>query len=134
MADDSELDYIRTFLGKVHTVATVKHVGEIGRLREIADTQRILVNQGELMSIDSFHLISKRYKLEIEETSEANLTIALNNILEGIKKFNYRETITDYTRETSMNNLILWNQSSLISKKLGTQWKINIDLIVQWSN
>ena len=43
MADDSELDYIRTFLGKVHTVSTVKQIAEVGNISLIADTQKMLV-------------------------------------------------------------------------------------------
>lgn len=98
MVDDSKLDYIRTFLGKCHTMATVKHVGEHGpNIDSIVDAsyQRILVHPGELIGYDgSFY--TERYLVKLSESSEANLTNALNNIIDGINNLNRRVPIGHY--------------------------------------
>ncbi len=54
MTDDSELDYIRTFLNKAHSNATTKHFSETRNVSsdKYNDDNRILVYPGELMSVD----------------------------------------------------------------------------------
>ena len=49
MADyTTEMDCIRTFLMKVHTPATTKHIGETSSIARVAATQRMFVMPGEL--------------------------------------------------------------------------------------
>lgn len=100
MADDSELDYVRTFLGKIHTAATVKHISETGNLGNIADTQRMLLYPPEIIAVYATRVV-KRYLVKISETSEANLTTAINNIQIGVEKCNRREAITDFTKPST---------------------------------
>ncbi len=83
MADDSELDYIRTFLAYASFDSTVKHYSEIRKISAIDDTRRILIYPGELLSVDG-KFYKKRYKVQISETSEANLMETFNNIIEAI--------------------------------------------------
>ncbi len=82
MVDDSELDYLRTFLTYVCPDCTVKHYSEIRKISAINDTRRILVFPGELISVDG-KFYTKRYKIKISETSEANLMETFNNLIDG---------------------------------------------------
>jgi len=100
MADDSELDYLRTFLGKIHTSATVKHFSEVRKIASINDTSKMLVYPPEVVGITDFYT-EKTFKVSIVESTEANLMTALNNVILGCWKLNTRQTITDYTRPSS---------------------------------
>ncbi|MFX1371335.1 MAG: hypothetical protein ACFFCE_05700 [Promethearchaeota archaeon] len=135
MADDSELDYIRTFLGKVHTSATVKHISESKSIYSdkygAGKTHRMLVEPGEVLSADNYRYV-KRYKIKLSETNEANLMSAFNNILEGILKFNRRETITDYTRPSVMNYIKLAYSNKAYEQDDG-RWYEDIFLDITWS-
>lgn len=100
MVDDSELDYVRTFLLKVHTVATTEHFPmERGKVEEVPDAtyQKMLVHPPEIVGFNISRTI-KRYKVEISETSEANLTTAIKNIQLGCEKANLWVAITGWTR------------------------------------
>lgn len=122
MADDSDLDYLRTFLGKVHTTATVKHYGEVGNIDDeqgyAAATSRILIFPPETLSC-ILNEFTKIFKVKLAETNEANINTALRNIATGCYKLNRGITITEYTRPAnfmrcriaSTNNLYM-NKSS----------------------
>jgi len=131
LVDDSELDYIRTFLLKVHTAATTKQKEEQPRLSKIADTERMLVNEGEVLKTSDYS-VTKRYKVDIEADSEANLSAAINNIVIGIRKLEAWQTITAYTRPASLYHIIFRNanKAQLFGKR-GT-WTQTIELEVEW--
>jgi len=134
MVDDSELDYLRTFLLKVHTAATTKHKPEeIGRISNVADTQRILVHPPEFMGQDYEDFYWKRYQIEIDETSEANLTTALNNIMIGIRKFNRRIAITGFTRPSTMCHVKLGKSTPTRVLAGRGRWKLKLYIDVEWS-
>ena len=133
MVDDSELDYIRTFLGKVHTAATAKQKEETGKIALIVDTQRIYVLPGELIAPTSSYTYTKRYKVQISETSEANLTTAINNFMIGIFKFNTRQAIAAYTRPSTMLHIELRNGSETKVNKKRARWDCEIILDIEWS-
>lgn len=136
MADDSELDYLRTFLACVHTAATVKHLFETGKSTNTADTQKMLVYPPELIGSDGDDFYWKRYLIKITEISEANLSTALNNIFIGIKKFNKRTAITSFTRPATMCHIRFANANrSHFTKKSAAAgiWSQDIWLDVEWS-
>jgi hypothetical protein len=99
LVDATHLDYIRTFLGKVHTTATVKHYVEQRKIGEgdIIDTSSMLVYPGELVNVHS-NTILLRYKVTLFEQSEALMIAAINDIITGCWKLNTRQAITSYTR------------------------------------
>ena len=138
MADyTTQLDCVRTFLLKIHTVATTKHFpAEAGKISDIVDVtfQRMLVHPPELMSVDG-DFYWKRYKIEIEETSEANLMAAINNIIIGIRKFNKRTTITGFTYASAptMCHMKLANSTLVKAKSKSGNWKCEVWLDVEWS-
>ncbi len=96
MADDSELDYIRTFLKKGNTQSTTKHISQVKKISSILDTKRILIFSGELMGVDG-KFYTKRYKVRISETSEAALMSTLSTIIENVGKLQRGETIGQYS-------------------------------------
>lgn len=96
---DSELDYIRTFIGAVCTGSTVRHIVENGEnIHSIVDAshQKILVKQGELLETSSTRYI-KRFKVLVSQPSENLLITTISNLIKGIQKFQRRVVITDYT-------------------------------------
>ena len=132
MADDSELDYIATFLGKIHTAATVKHIDETGKITNIADTQKMLLYPPEILGAYSTRMM-KQYQITIIETSEANLTTALNNIQAGILKCNRRETITDFTKPSTWCYCELARSNKAFFNKKTSKWSQDVYLNVEWS-
>lgn len=127
MADDSELDYIRTFLGKVHTTATVKHWDEARQLSQINDTSKILVKMGTIMHSTQYVTV-KRFKLLLSETTEAALSTAHNNIAIGCDKLNRRIAITEYTRPTSFLHAEIATSNLARIKGNAKNWILEIDL------
>ena len=138
MADyTTELDCVRTFLMKVHTVATTKHYPvEASKLSGITDAsfQRMLVHPPELMSVD-VDFYWKRYKIEIEEVTEAGLMTAINNIIIGIRKFSRRAAIAGwvYASASTMCHIKYANSDLVKAKSKSGNWKCNIWIDVQWS-
>jgi len=103
MVDDSNLDYIVTFLGKCHTTATVKSFTAVRNVNASAynDTERMLVYPPELISVDNNHYV-ERYMVKLSEVDEAGILGMRNDIIDNIIKLNTRQTIAAYTRETTL--------------------------------
>jgi len=130
MADDSELDYIKTFLGLVHTTMTFAHFSETRDITSIADTERGLIYPPEIMNINNLFTI-KRYSVLLSADTEANLTAAINNIAIGANKLNRRQTITSYTRETSLTHVVLINGNKAFENNK-KRWDQTISLDITW--
>ena len=133
----THLEDIRTFLGKVHTVATVKHVGEHGtNLDSIVDAtfQRILVFPGELIGTNGNFYI-ERYLVQLSETNETTLTTAINNIFDGIEKFNKRAAIAGwvYASYSTMCHIELANGKQSFKNFSTKRWYKDIMLDFTWS-
>ena len=89
MADDSELDYVRTFVGEVMTGYTIKQFSEVKLLSLINDTQRGLVYPGEPILVTDVYY-TKRYKLALSDTTEAALNVGYKLLMVGARKYNSR--------------------------------------------
>jgi len=131
MVDDSRLDYLRTFLGKVHTAATVNHIEEVSSIRKIADAERMLVHTGTVMKEERYE-ITLRYKVDIEADTEINLSTALNNIAIGIRKLNSWTAITAYTRESTLHHIDNVNGGEAKFNGKNKKWTQTIELQVVW--
>ncbi len=94
MADDSELDYLKTFFTHI-TSSTVETFSEVKKISNIASTKRLLIFPPELINIDG-KFYTKRYKISLLETSEANLMSTFNQIVEGIDIITKGLTTLDY--------------------------------------
>ena len=102
MADDSELDYLRTFLAYASQFALVKHFSEVKQMSQIDHTRRILVFPGELLSVDG-KFYKKRYKVKISDTSEAALMELFNNIVDASNDLSRGQEVTAYYTSTSFD-------------------------------
>ena len=131
MADDSELDYIRTFIGAVCTGYTVKSFSENKNIWGINDTQRALVYPGELMTMGDYFSI-KRYQVSFSDASESALTTGLNNLSIGCWKFNTRQTIAGYTKAASMDNIKVASGNKAWEHGRTKRWDQDIYIDVQW--
>ena len=126
-----ELNDLKTFLGKVHTVATVKDITEYRSIWNIPDTQRMLVYSGEFVSQhNTFY--KKRFKVQISETSEANLTTALNNIINGTNDVNKRIPIEGYTKPSTLVYINFAAQGQAQENPIMKIWNIDIFLDATW--
>ncbi len=132
MADDSELDYIVTLLGKIHTTATVVQIETKGNILLAHDLQRMLVFPGELLYSTTF-TYGKRYKVRVSEESEANLMGAISDIILGLWKMNTRQTITDYTRPTTLIHAKLMHSNRAFYHPKSKRWDVDIFLDIDWS-
>ena len=104
MVDATELDYLRTFISKVCTLSTVKHVVENGAdINQIVDAskQRILVKQGEeILSISNRYI--KRFKILISQPTEVLMMDTIRNLIDCIKDHNLRLAFGSYTYEPTL--------------------------------
>lgn len=89
LADDSELDYLRTLLLEIMPGFTVKHYSEVKNLNLINDTKRALVFPGEILTMSDVYY-ETRYKLKISAPNEADLNTVVKKIIDGSKKYNRR--------------------------------------------
>jgi len=131
MPDDSELDYIRTFLGEVMTGYTIKQNSEEKQLSRINDTQRGLIYLGEIIRIDDVYYV-KRYRFEISDTTEIAITTGIKNLIEGIKKYNRR--IAGPTQVASMTHIEMVPRGKA-DEEVGTSKRFKMELSIQitWS-
>jgi hypothetical protein len=130
MADDSELDYIRTFVGEAMTGYTIKHYSEVRNLHFINDTQRGLVYPGELLTVNEVYY-EKRYKLKLEDTTEAALNTGMKNLISGIRKYNRR--IAGVTQVASMSVIHISSGNQAYEVGSNKKWNMDIMLDITWS-
>ena len=95
MADDSELDYLRTFIKSATGLSSVRHFSEIRKIDSIKGSRRILIYPPELMNIDG-KFYNKRYKVQMSDTSEVALNSTFNAIVNSIDFFNRNNTLENY--------------------------------------
>ena len=131
MADDSRLDYLRTFIAAVHTDATVKHCEEVSKIEKINDTERIFINEGVIMQTENYN-VTLRYKIDISADSEINLSTAHNNILIGIRKLKTWTAIGGYTRESTLHHIDFIDAKLAEFNKKTKIWTQTIELQVTW--
>ena len=134
MADDSELDHIRTFLGLAHTTATSKSFSEVKNINLINDTERILTHPGEILSSNE-NFYTKRYLVKLSEISEKELMNMIHDILETITKLNKRQAITGwtYTSHALLCNMHLANSNKVFTNPQTKRADQDIYLDIEWS-
>jgi hypothetical protein len=130
MADDSELDYIRTFVGEVMTGYTIKQYSEVKNISNIGDTQRGLVYPGEILSVNEVYFVS-RYKLKLQDTTEAALTTGIKLLITGTKTYNRRQT--GPTQVASMTHIVVNSGNKAYEVGTTKKWNQDLFLDVVWS-
>lgn len=127
----TELSDIKEFLSKVHTSGTVKTISDLKNINKIDATSRLLVHEGEFIFQDGLKY-EKRFRIEIQDSSESNLISALSNIINGVDQLNRRKTITDYTKPSDLVRMDFVAQGKTIESKKGNFWYTNVFLDVTW--
>ena len=130
MVDDSELDYIRTFIGSVMTGYTIKHYSEERQLSLINDTQRGLVYPGEILTMNDVYFES-RYNLKLSDTSEAALTVGIKLLIAGAKLYNRR--LTGPTQVVGMTYIKVVSGNKAFEDGGTKRWYQDINLDITWS-
>lgn len=131
MVDDSELDYIKTFLGKVHTTMTFKHYSEERDMKRIASATRGQIRLPEIMNANELYTV-KKYLIKLETATEALMSTAINNIMIGCGKINNGTTITAYTKETSLSKVFFVSANKAFEDSTGKKWNQDIYLEFVW--
>lgn len=120
----------------MHTLATVKHFGETSKeIDKIVDAsfQRMLVYAGEPIG-SNYKFYTERHKVRIAETSEANLIVAFNNIIDGIEKLNARQAITGWVYASYPTLCSIEFVNGMEAERARTnRWYRNIFIDVKWS-
>jgi len=128
MVDDSELEYMTTFIDEATTALTVKSFVEIRNVEQVAGAKKCLIYPGETLSIDgSFY--KKRYLVKLSLENENNMTSIVNEIIEGIKTYNKRGA--GYTFPVTMCNLKFAYSGKNFIDGAG-RWNLDIYLDVEW--
>lgn len=130
MADDSELDYVRTFVGEAMTGYTIKQFSEIKKLSLIGDTQRGLVFPGEIISMGESYYVS-RYKLQLSDATEAALTTGIKNLMIGIRKYNRR--LAGVTQVATMTHIRAIGSIKAFEQGQTKRWYNDIILEITWA-
>ena len=131
MVDDSELDYIKDFLVRVHTAHTIATIETTLNIHTINDTQAILLYGGESIS-SSGNILKRQYKLQYKDASEGALNASIYALIEGIRKLNAREAITSYTRDTSLVGMQFVSTGLDYHQMNSGNWYSNVKIIVKW--
>jgi len=130
MADDSELDYVRTFVGSVMTGYTIKQFSEVKKLSLIADTQRGLVYPGEIITIHDVYFLT-RYLLKLSDASESALTTGIKNLISGAQTYNARQT--GPTQVADMTHIRIIPGSKSFEQGQTKRWYIDLNIDITWS-
>ena len=95
MADDSELDYLKTLFENLCPDTTIKTISEIRNINLIKDNSRILIFPSELINVDG-KFFKKRFKIQYSDLSETRLNIGFNLIVNGIDIVNKDSILRTY--------------------------------------
>ena len=93
----------------------------------------MFVNYPEIVGSRGDDFYWKRYKIEISESSLANIETAINNIIIGIRKFNKRTAITGFTYASASTMCHMKYANSDEAEQMSGVWKCNIWIDVEWS-
>lgn len=133
LADDSELDYIRTFLAQACTGTTVKHQAEAGSIYDeqayTTATSRIFIFPPELMGSFSTRKV-ERYQLQLKESTEALLTTMYNHIQSACQTANRWGSVGTWTRPSTFCNIHVANGNKAFMKE---SFSRIIFIDVEWS-
>lgn len=125
MVDDSELDYLKTFVDEATTALTVE---TYETKRKGTGRKNCLIEPGELLSVDgSFY--KKRFKLRLRTTTEAMMTGFINEIIDGTIVYSKRGA--GFTYPATMCNIkFAYTNKTFVE---GEIWKNDVYLDVRWS-
>jgi len=127
MADDSELDYLKTFVDEATTGLTVATYETVRRATKIAGIKKCLIEPGETLSTDGA-FYKKRFKLKLIVATEAIMTAIINEIIDGCIVYSKRGA--GYTFPATMCHVKFVYTNKTF--KEGELWKNDVYLDVEW--
>ena len=92
MVDDSELDYLITWLTAATTDVTVKSIETTRNISLVGAAKRALIFPPETMWINGA-FYKKRYLIKVSAESEANHMAIVNDIIDGCLAYNKNPTV-----------------------------------------
>lgn len=127
MADDSEMDYLQTFLEEATTALVIDTYETNKKVSDVAGEKKCLIEPGELLSADgSFY--KKRFKIKLNVATEAIMTGFINEIIDGCKAYNRRAAGYTYPSVMCNINFVYTNKGW---SKYG-RWGHDVYLDVEW--
>ena len=130
MADDSELDYVRTLLLEIMPGFTVKHYSEIKNISLINDTKKGLLYPGEILTFNDVYFVT-RYKLKLSDANEVALTAGIKLLIAGAKLYNSR--LAGPTQVAAMTHIRLVSANQAYEVGTTKRWNIDINIDITWS-
>jgi len=129
MADNSELDYLITFIDEVTTALTVNSYETKRNIEDVAGAKKCLIYPGELLSSDGA-FYRKRYLVKLSLENEANMMSIINEIINGTIAYNKRSG--SYTYPDVMCNIkFIYTNKSFVSSN--GRWNQDVYIDVEWS-
>ena len=129
MADDSELDYLKTWLDEVTTNLTVATFETKRNVGYISGVKKALIYPGETMSISEY-FYKKRYLVKLSTETEITHMSIINEIIEGCVLYN--TTRSGLTSVSVMCN-IHYAYSGRSFVEVNGRWNQDLWIDVEWS-
>jgi len=124
MVDDSELDYLATFIDEATTALTVE---TYETKRKATGRKNCLIEPGEVLSSDG-DFYKKRFKLKLRTLTEAIMTGFINEIIDGC--IAYSKRAAGYTYPATMCHIkFVYTNKTFVE---GEIWKNDVYLDVEW--
>ena len=76
--------------------------------------------------------ITYLYSIELRAASEANIETLLETLITNIQKIMTYQTITDYTRPTSMCSIKPYNVGNITKNPKTGTWNCECKILVEW--
>ena len=128
MADDSELDYLKTWLEEVTTSLVVHTFNTTRKIGLVPGDKKSLIYPGETLSIDGV-FYNKRYLIKLSMETEITHMAMINEIIDGCKLYN--TTRAGLTSVGVMCNITyVYSGRSFI--EVNGRWNQDLWIDVEW--
>ena len=129
MVDDSELEYLVTFIDEATTALTVNSYKDKRKIDNVDGAKKCLIEPGEILSVDGA-FFKKRYKVKLGLESEENIMAILNEIMAGIVKYNKKDGT--FTEVSVMCNIkFAYSNKAWVTPR--GRWQHDFFLDVEWA-
>ena len=128
MADDSELDYLDTFVTEVTTDLAVDTFETKRNVDLVSGAKKCLIYPPQLLWVDG-KFYKKRYLVKISMATEALMTTMINELINGCILYN--TTRSGLTSVSTMCNIHLVFTNKAFVATNG-RWKQDIYMDVEW--
>jgi len=122
----TELADLDTFITEATTSVIVESFLTKRKISKLATAKKALIEPGELLSVDGA-FYKKRFKIKLQMDSEANMTTAINDIIDGAVAYSRRAA--GFTYPATMAHIhFVYSNKAFIQNGI---WKQDIYLDVE---